>query len=146
MSKAFKNPNFLDLNLHSQFDSYHSTVSRWNDAILDYLTTPNEITDINAVCISGLRTGQNNGSSTFQNDARFIEINGENHLVIKIKRVGVEGKCRPDFMSDAKDNIQSEFLIGMYEEAISDVPIPNGMGAVNPGTEIKCFFADAMRS
>ena len=112
MAKVFKNPNFLDLNLHSQFDSYSSTVSRWNDAVLDYLTTPNEITDINAICISGLRTGQTNGSSTVQNDARLIEINGENHLVIKIKRTGVEAKCRPDFMTDAENNIQSEFLIG----------------------------------
>ena len=142
MAKVFKNPNFLDLNLHSQFDSYSSTVSRWNDAVLDYLTTPNEITDINAICISGLRTGQTNGSSTVQNDARLIEINGENHLVIKIKRTGVEAKCRPDFMTDAENNIQSEFLIGMYEEAISDVPIPNGIGAISPGSEIKCFFAD----
>lgn len=142
MSKAFKNPNFLDLNLHNQFDSFSSTVSRWNDVVLDVLTTPNTLTDINAICISGLRTGQTNGSSTYQNDARFEELNGENYLVIKVKRTGVEAKCRPDFQSDAKNNIQSEFILGMYEEAYSDVPVPNGIGAISPGSTLKCFFAD----
>jgi hypothetical protein len=141
MSNVFKKLNFLNLRLQDQFDNGYSTVSRWNDAVLDFLTTREDRGDIMAVCISGLRTGQNNGSSTYQNDARPVTINGKTHLAIKIRRKGIEGSIRPDPMKQANDVGQSEFLIGMHEEAISDKPIDN-VSSVPAGTEVKCYFAD----
>jgi len=141
MARAFKKLNFLDLKLHDQFNGGYSTISRWNDAVFDFLTTREDRGDILAVCISGLRTGQNNGSSTYQNDAYPVSINGKNHLAIKIRRKGIEGSIRPDPIKQATDTVQSEFLIGMHEEAISDKPIEN-VSSIPAGSEVKCYFAD----
>lgn len=142
MAKAFKKLNFLDLKLHDQFDGGYSTISRWNDAVMDYLTDRDDSGDFSAVCISGLVTGQNNGTSTYQNDARRVVINGEEHLAVKIRRMGAQGDARPHPRDQAQDNNQSQFLIGLHEEAISDKPISKGLSSLNPGDQIKCYYND----
>lgn len=141
MDKAFKKLNFLALKLHDQFDSGYSTISRWNDAVLDYLTNGDDPGDFSAVCISGLVTGQNNGTSTYENDARRVIINGEEHLAVKIRRIGAQGDARPHPRDQAQDNNQSQFLIGLHEEAISDKPISKGLSSLNPGDQLKCYYS-----
>ena len=91
MSNVFKKLNYINIKLQDQFDNAYSTISRWNDVVLDYLTSREDRGDILAVCISGLRTGQNNGSSTYQYDASRFKINGKDHLAIKVRRKGIEG-------------------------------------------------------
>lgn len=139
---VFKKKNFLSLGLHSQFDPFYSTFSRINDAAMDYLTSKEPETEFDAVCISGLRTGQNNGSSIYQNDARYVQLNGETHLSIKIRRKGISGTILPHPQNDAQDTTQSEFLIGLHEEAISDKPIPGGFPPIEAGIELKCYYTD----
>lgn len=142
MSNVFKKLNYINIKLQDQFDNAYSTISRWNDVVLDYLTNRDDSGDFSAVCISGLVTGQNNGTSTHQNDAGRVVINGEEHLAVKIRRMGAQGDARPHPRDQAKDYNQSQFLIGLHEEAISDKPISKGLSSLNPGDQLKCYYND----
>ena len=142
MAKAFKKLNFIDLKLHNQFDGAYSTISRWNDAIMDYLTDNDDSGDFSAICISGMSTGDTSGTGNQQNDARRIKINNEEHLVVKIRRMGAIGSARPHPRANATTPDQSEFLIGLHEEAVADQPVSKGLKSINPGDQIKCYYTN----
>lgn len=140
-NKKLLKKNMIIPKVSDQFDSFYFNQSRLHDMSYDYYLKREE-SDISAVCISGLITGQNNGGSNLANDARYVEINGKKHLSLKVRRKNIEGTIRPHPKTSAQDVSEQQFLVGMHETAISDKPMENGMASIPPGTELRCYYTD----
>ena len=139
--------NYLNGSLFNKFNSNNNDKVNYLfnniiDAHYDYLLTEPE-TEFNAVCLSGLRTGQNNGSGPMQSDAKYMTINNNNHLAVKIRRTSVNGSILPDPRPQFTKNYKNEdFKIMMHEWAISDKPVLAGAPGVEPGQQLRCYYAD----
>ena len=139
--------NYLNGSLFNKFNSNKSDKVNYLfnniiDAHYDYLLTEPEA-EFNAVCLSGLRTGQNNGSGPLQTDAKYITVNDNNHLAVKIRRTSVNGSILPDPRPQFTKNYKNEdFKIMMHEWAISDKPVLAGAPGVKPGQQLRCYYAD----
>jgi hypothetical protein len=92
--------NYLNGSLFGKFNSNQADKVNYLfnniiDAHFDYLLTEPE-GEFDAVCLSGLRSGQNNGSGPMENDAKFVILNNKKHVAIKIRRTNINGSVLPD--------------------------------------------------
>ena len=141
--------NYLNGSLANEFSSnvnnkFNYLMSNIIDAHYDYLLTSPK-NDFKAIVLSGMKSGQNNGSGPNINDAKVVERNvGDSinrHLSIKIRPIDIRGSTLPDPIN-TQNNKDQDFLIGMHEWAISDVPIGDDMPTINAGDEVSCYYTD----
>ena len=139
--------NYLNGSLFSKFNSNNADKTNYLfnniiDAHFDYLLTEPE-GEFDAVCLSGLRSGQNNGSGPMENDAKFVVLNNKKHVAIKIRRTNINGSVLPDPRpSNVENNVEEDFVIGMHEWAVSDKPIDKSTPAIPAGIQVRCFYSD----
>ena len=95
--------NYLNGSLANEFSSnvnnkFNYLMSNIIDAHYDYLLTSPK-NDFKAIVLSGMKSGQNNGSGPNINDAKVVERNvGDSinrHLSIKIRPIDIRGSTLP---------------------------------------------------
>lgn len=134
-------------------DKFNYLFSNMVDAHYDYILGKNE-TKFKAISLSDIVTGQSNGGMEYPNSSRLITrqvtkqgvASSQTHLAIKVRPIGVEGSTLPDPFSPLVTNQQERnFIIGMHEWAVSDIPVDN-ITSIPAGTEVTCFYADGRDS
>jgi len=149
-----KKKKYLNGSLYGNFnsnpqDKFNYLFSNIIDAHYDYILGKTE-NKFKAISLSDVITGQPNGSMEYPNSARLITrqviVNGiassQTHLAIKVRPINIDGSTLPDpFDSTVTNQYERNFIIGMHEWAISDIPVDN-VANIPAGTEITCFYSD----
>ena len=149
-----KKKKYLHGSLYGNFnsnpqDKFNYLFSNIIDAHYDYILGK-EQGDFQAINISDVLTGQPVGGMDYPNSARFVNrqvikqgvTSTEQHLAIKVRPTNIEGSTLPDpFGPTVTNQYERNFIIGMHEWAVSDVPVAN-LDAIPGGTEITCYYAD----
>jgi hypothetical protein len=136
--------NYLNGSLFGSFssnpaDKVNYLFNNIIDAHYDYLLA-NPEDDPTYIVLSGLRSGENNGSGPMENDAKFEMLNDNQHIKIKVRKVSkpIEPDPSPSFTTNVDEE---SFIIGMHEWAYSDKPIGDAT-TINAGMKVRCYYAD----
>lgn len=145
--------NFLNGSLFSRFASNPTDASRFLtnnivEVVTDYMLADPE-SGFTGVVLSGIATGQNQGSSNYPADAeqvsRSFTFNGVTsttiHLGVYVRPISRQSSATTDPMK-ATNQKERSWLIGMQNFAISDKPLDQ-VGAIPAGSKVMCYYATA---
>jgi len=145
--------NFLNGSLFTRYASNATDASRYLtnnivEVVNDFMISEPESGFVGVV-VSGIQTGQNNGSSQYTVDAEVVKrtfifngiSNTNEHLGVFVRPVNRQSALAPDPMKSSNQG-EKNWIIGMQEFAISDKPL-KFLNSIQAGAQVNCYYASA---